>query len=63
MLKVVGRLDNLRRAPGPQGQLKKVRKEDGGGGWRYMREDHGAWWPFPVSMKVCWDGEVVWGGK
>lgn len=24
MMKVVGRLDNLRRAPGPRGQLKKI---------------------------------------
>jgi len=24
MMKVVGRLDNLRRAPGPKGQLKKI---------------------------------------
>lgn len=24
MLKVVGRLDNLRRAPGPKGELKKI---------------------------------------
>lgn len=29
MLKVVGRLDNLRRAPGPQGQLKKIPRPGG----------------------------------
>ncbi len=56
MLKVVGRLDNLRRVDGPQGQLKKVPRE--GGFYVYMREDWGAVWPFPVSMKVRWDGEL-----
>lgn len=29
MLRVVGRLDNLRRAPGPQGQLKKIPRPGG----------------------------------
>ncbi len=29
MLRVVGRLDNLRRAPGPQGQLKRIPRPGG----------------------------------
>ncbi len=36
MLRVVGRLDNLRRAPGPQGQLKKIARP--GGFHLYMRK-------------------------
>ena len=47
MLRVVGRLDNLRRARGPQGQLKKVPRP--GGSHVYMRADHGAYSPFPTS--------------
>lgn len=47
MLKVVGRLDNLRRAPGPSGQLKKIPRP--GGFYIYMRADHGSYWPFPTS--------------
>lgn len=52
MLKVVGRLDNLRRAPGPSGQLKKIPRE--GGFYIYMREDHGSYFPFPTSKRLCW---------
>ena len=29
MLKTVGKLDNLRRAAGPQGQLRKIQRPDG----------------------------------
>ena len=47
MLRVVGRLDNLRRASGPQGQLKKVLRP--GGLYVYMRADHGSYFPFPTS--------------
>ncbi|KAL8832166.1 MAG: hypothetical protein Q9191_000439 [Dirinaria sp. TL-2023a] len=57
MLKVVGRLDNLRRAPGPQGQLKKIPRP--GGFHVYMRSDHGSYFPFPTTMKVNWDGELL----
>ncbi|KAL9592549.1 MAG: hypothetical protein Q9179_006606, partial [Wetmoreana sp. 5 TL-2023] len=46
MLKVVGRLDNLRRAPGPVGQLKKIPRP--GGFYVYMRADHGDYFPFPT---------------
>ncbi|KAI9829319.1 MAG: hypothetical protein M1819_006382 [Sarea resinae] len=52
-LRIFGRLKNLRRAPGGQGQLKyttippdiKV----------YMKEDWSDWWPFPTTMKVLYD--------
>lgn len=47
MLRVVGGLDNLRRAPGPQGQLKKIPRP--GGFYIYMREDHGSYFVFPMS--------------
>ncbi|KAI9759515.1 MAG: hypothetical protein M4579_002274 [Chaenotheca gracillima] len=56
MLKVVGRLDNLRRAPGPQGQLKRIPRE--GGFYIYMRADHGSYFPFPTTMKVDFDGDL-----
>lgn len=44
---------NLRRMPGPQGELKKVPRP--GGFFVYMREDWSSLWPFPCSMKVMWD--------
>ena len=56
MLKTVGKLDNLRRAPGPQGELKKVVVP--GGYTMYLTEDGSSYWPFPATMKVQWDGEL-----
>lgn len=47
MLRVVGRLDNLRRARGTQGLLKKIPRE--GGSYHYLREDGGSFTPFPAS--------------
>jgi linoleate 8R-lipoxygenase / 9,12-octadecadienoate 8-hydroperoxide 8R-isomerase len=56
MLKVVGRLDNFRRAPGAQGQLKQV---PGPGGFTaYMTADFSSYFPFPTTMKVQWDGDL-----
>lgn len=53
MLKVVGGLDNLRRASGPQGQLKKVSRE--GGSHIYMRPEQSAYFPFPTSeSRLLW---------
>lgn len=46
MLRVVGRLENLRRAPGAQGQLKKIPQE--GGYYVYLRQDGTAYFPFPM---------------
>ncbi|GAW12865.1 hypothetical protein ANO14919_022360 [Xylariales sp. No.14919] len=53
MFRSIFRLKNLRRAPGPQGQLKKVRGCDGYD--LYLREDRGAYYPFPSTMHVCFD--------
>ena len=47
MLRVVGGLDNLRRAPGPQGQLKKVPQPEGY--TTYLREDNTSYFPFPMG--------------
>ena len=49
MLKTVARLPNLRRAPGPQGQLKTVPRP--GGFYVYMTENHGSYFPFPTSER------------
>lgn len=46
MLRVVGRLENLRRAPGAQGQLKKIAQE--GGYYVYLRQDGTSYFPFPM---------------
>lgn len=54
MLKVVGRLDNLRRAPGPSGELKKIPRP--GGFYVYMRSDHGSYFPFPTSKLLACAG-------
>ena len=56
MLRTVGKLDNLRRAPGLAGQLKKIARP--GGVYVYMRSDHGSYSPFPTSMKIHWDGDL-----
>jgi linoleate 10R-lipoxygenase len=56
MLRTVGKLENLRRAPGPQGQLKKIPRP--GGFYVYMREDQGSYYVFPLTMKVHYDGEL-----
>ncbi|ODM23237.1 Psi-producing oxygenase A [Aspergillus cristatus] len=56
MLKVIGRLDNLRRATGGQGRLHKL---DGPGGIaKYMTADHSGFSPFPTTMKIQWDGDL-----
>ncbi|KAK2747999.1 hypothetical protein FQN57_001590 [Myotisia sp. PD_48] len=55
MLRVVGKLENLRRAPGGQGELKKIPRP--GGFYIYMREDHGGYFIFP--MITLWGGAGV----
>lgn len=70
LLRTFARLPGLRRAPGPQGQIKYIPKE---GGFKvYLREDWSGTWPFPTSkflqaftevnnadillaMKICFD--------
>ncbi|KAF7720011.1 Psi-producing oxygenase A [Penicillium ucsense] len=56
MLRVVGQLQNLRRAPGPQGQLKTLPAL--GGLTMYMDAEHSAISPYPSTMKIQWDGEL-----
>ena len=56
MLKVVGDLKNIRPAPGPQGQLKKIARP--GGFYIYMTENHGSYFVFPTTMKMHFDGEL-----
>lgn len=56
MLRTVGQLDSLRRAPGPQGEIKKVVGPHGF--TRYMTADQSNFFPFPTSMKVQWDGRL-----
>ncbi|KAI1800009.1 heme peroxidase [Daldinia bambusicola] len=53
MFRSVFKLKNVRRAPGAQGELKKVLQP--GGFCMYMREDRGAYFPFPCTMKICYD--------
>ncbi|KAG9780764.1 heme peroxidase, partial [Aureobasidium melanogenum] len=58
-LKVFAKLKNLRRAPGPQGHLKKTvpmpnptssdPKPSPGSIQVYMEENWSSWWPFPTS--------------
>ncbi|KAL2369279.1 prostaglandin-endoperoxide synthase 1 [Blastomyces gilchristii SLH14081] len=56
MLRVVGRLDNLRPAPGAQGQLVKVSRP--GGHFAYMRQDYGGYSVLPTTLKVHYDSEL-----
>ena len=56
MLKTVGKLENLRRAPGPQGHIKKIAGP--GGVTLYMTADHSQYNAFPTTMKVRWDGDL-----
>jgi linoleate 8R-lipoxygenase/9,12-octadecadienoate 8-hydroperoxide 8R-isomerase len=56
MLKTVGKLHNLRRAPGGQGQIKKIAGP--GGITMYMTADQSSYFPFPTSMKIRWDGDL-----
>jgi len=56
MLKTVGKLDRLRRAPPPQGEMKKVPGPNGF--TMYMTMDERSYFPFPSSMKINWDGDL-----
>ncbi|EXJ92051.1 hypothetical protein A1O3_00601 [Capronia epimyces CBS 606.96] len=65
-LKVLAKLKNLRRAPGPQGELKRTipapnptssdPKASPGSIEVYMLEDWSSWYPFPTSLKVHHEG-------
>jgi cytochrome P450 len=56
MLRTLGRLENLRRAPGPQGQLKKI--DFMGGITMYMDAKQSSFSPWPMTMKIQWDGDL-----
>lgn len=47
VLRVLGRLDNVRRAPGPPGEMKS--KMVNGAFKMYLPEDGSEWTPFPCS--------------
>ncbi|KAI8952599.1 linoleate diol synthase [Xylaria longipes] len=53
MFRSIFRLKNLRRAPGAQGELKKICGSEGYD--VYLREDRGAYYPFPSTMHICYD--------
>ena len=55
MVRALFRRKNVRRVPGPQGEMKKAPRP--GGFYVYLREDWGSMWPFPVTMRVMWDEE------
>ncbi|KIW18357.1 hypothetical protein PV08_02645 [Exophiala spinifera] len=65
-LKVFAKLKNLRRAPGPQGQLKKTiptpnptssdPQPNPGSVAAFMLEDWSSWYPFPTTLKVHHEG-------
>ncbi|KIW60956.1 hypothetical protein PV05_01130 [Exophiala xenobiotica] len=65
-LKVFAKLKNLRRAPGPQGQLKKTipvpnptssdPKPNPASVAAFMLEDWSSWYPFPTTLKVHHEG-------
>ena len=50
MLRVVARLDNFRRAPGPVGEMKN--KVVAPGFKVYLPEDGSEWTPFPCSKYI-----------
>lgn len=56
MLKTVCKLENLRRVPGAQGNIKKVTGP--GGITIYLTPDNSSYFPFPTTMKVQWDGNL-----
>ncbi|GIK07532.1 hypothetical protein Aspvir_003198 [Aspergillus viridinutans] len=53
LLRALGRLENIRRAPGPAGEMKS--KMVNGAFKLYLREDGSSWTPFPQNMKVIFD--------
>lgn len=55
LFRALFRRRNVRRAPGAQGQLKKVPRP--GGFFVYMNEDWSGLAIFPASMKVMWDDD------
>jgi len=56
MFKTVAKLENLRRAPGSQGVMKKVSRP--GGFYVYMTSQMTGYFPFPTTWKVHYDGKL-----
>lgn len=54
MFRAVFQKSNVRRTPGPQGELKKIATSGGFSG-TYLTEDWSSVTPLPTSMRVCWD--------
>jgi cytochrome P450 len=54
MFKAIVKLDGLRRAPGLQGELKRVPALHGY--TVYMMPDWSSYYPIPMTMKIQWDG-------
>ncbi|GFF88042.1 psi-producing oxygenase A [Aspergillus udagawae] len=53
LLGVLGRLENIRRAPGPAGEMKS--KLVNGAFKLYLREDGSSWTPFPqIALAIFW---------
>jgi hypothetical protein len=56
MFRALFKRRGVRRAPGPQGELKRVvGVGEGSAAVEYLRGDWGAKGEWPVTMKVCWD--------
>lgn len=55
LFRAIFRKKGLRRAAGPQGELKIIPRQDGF--HSYLTEDWGKVSPFPTTMKVAWDGQ------
>lgn len=55
LFRAVFKKKNLRRAAGPQGELKKVPRP--GGFFVYLNDNWSTITPFPTTMKVIWDAE------
>jgi len=53
ILRTFARLPNLRPAPGPQGKLKYVMKQNVVK--VFLQQDWGSYWFFPTTMKVHYD--------
>ena len=54
ILRTFARLPGFRRAPGPQGELKYVIKDNVVK--VFLQEDWGSYWFFPTSMSL----EIIW---
>jgi hypothetical protein len=56
MFRALFKRRGVRRAPCPQGELKRVvGVGEGSAAVEYLRGDWGAKGEWPVTMKVCWD--------